>query len=71
MRGTLAAVAVTGLFLGSMLWAAVTDMCKDEVRTRLGRLPYLLIRMAALRGMSLRQPGRQLAISTRPGRTIH
>ena len=31
--GTLAAVAVIGLFLGSMLWAAVTDMCKDRVGT--------------------------------------
>jgi hypothetical protein len=49
MKGALAEIAVAGLFVGSILWAAVTDMCKDEVRTRLDRLPYVLIRVAALR----------------------
>jgi hypothetical protein len=32
MRGTLAAVIIAGLFLGSMLRTVVTDMCKDEIR---------------------------------------
>ena len=49
MKGVLAEVAVAGLFVGSALWAVLTDMCKDEVRTRLDRLPYLLLRVAALR----------------------
>lgn len=49
MKSPLAEVAVAGLFIGSMLWAAITDMCKDEIRTRIGRLPYALIRMAVLR----------------------
>jgi hypothetical protein len=49
MRATIAMVAVAGLILlGSLVSAAVTDMCKDEVRTRLGQLPHVLIRMAAL-----------------------
>lgn len=42
------AVVAVAILLGSVLWAAVTDMCKDEVRTRLGRLPFLLIRVASL-----------------------
>jgi hypothetical protein len=50
MTGVLATVVVAvAILLGSVLWAAVTDMCKDEVRTRLSRFPYLLIRVAALR----------------------
>jgi len=50
MMGMLAAalVAVAILF-GSVLWGTVTDMCKDEVRTRLSGLPHLLIRVASLR----------------------
>jgi hypothetical protein len=50
MMGMLAtAVVAVAILLGSVLWATVTDMCKDEVRTRLGGLPYLLIRVASLR----------------------
>jgi hypothetical protein len=49
MNGALPVVVVAGLFLGSLIWAALADMFKDEIRTRLGRLPYLLIRVAALR----------------------
>jgi hypothetical protein len=49
MRATLVGIVALGLMLGSALWAAVADMFKDEVRTRLGRLPYVLIRLAALR----------------------
>lgn len=43
------AVVAFAILFGSVLWAAVTDMCKDEVRTRLGGLPHLLIRVASLR----------------------
>jgi hypothetical protein len=50
MMGMLAtAVVAVAILLGSVFWATVTDMCKDEVRTRLGGLPYLLIRVASLR----------------------
>jgi hypothetical protein len=50
VKALLALLAVAGLLLvGSLFWAAVTDMCKDEIRTRLDRLPYLLIRVAAQR----------------------
>jgi hypothetical protein len=49
VTGALTLVALAGLFLGSTVWAAMTDMFKDEVRTRLDRLPYLLIRAAVLR----------------------
>jgi hypothetical protein len=48
MSGPLAIVAFIGLSLGSVIWAVVTDMSKDEVRTRLTRLPYLLIRVASV-----------------------
>jgi hypothetical protein len=50
MMGMLAAAVVAvAILFGSVLWATVTDMCKDEVRTRLSGLPYLLIRVASLR----------------------
>lgn len=49
MRDTLAVVALVGVFFGSMVWAAVTEMFKAEVRTRLDGLPYMLIRLAARR----------------------
>jgi hypothetical protein len=49
MNSALAVVIAVCLFLGSVIWAALADMFKDEIRTRLGRLPYLLIRVAALR----------------------
>jgi hypothetical protein len=48
VSGILALAAAVGV-LGSLLWATLTDMFKDELRTRLGRLPYWLIGMAALR----------------------
>jgi len=48
MSGLLAIVALLGLFFGSVIWAAVSDMFKDEVRTRLTRLPHLLIRAASV-----------------------
>jgi hypothetical protein len=50
MKALVAMVAVSGLILvGSLFWAAVADMCKDEIRTRLDMLPSLLIRVAVLR----------------------
>jgi DNA helicase HerA-like ATPase len=50
MMGILAMAAIAAIiFVGSVLWATVTDMCKDEVRTRLSGLPHLLIRVASLR----------------------
>ena len=50
MMGMLATVIVAvAILFGSVLWATVTDMCKDEVRTRLSGLPYLLTRVASLR----------------------
>jgi hypothetical protein len=49
VTGTVALAVTVGILLWSLLWATLTDMFKDELRTRLGRLPYWLIRMAALR----------------------
>jgi hypothetical protein len=49
MKGALALAVTVGVLLGSLLWATITDMFKDELRTRLGQLPYWLIRMASLR----------------------
>jgi hypothetical protein len=49
MSGILAVIVAVGALLGSLLWATATDMFKDELRTRLERLPYWLIDMAALR----------------------
>lgn len=48
MRLVLAAAALVGLFVLSTAGAAITDMCKEEIRARVCRLPGLLIRMAAL-----------------------
>jgi hypothetical protein len=56
MTGILALAVTIGVLLGSLLWATLTDMFKDEIRTRLGRLPYCLIGMAALR---IPAPGRR------------
>ncbi|MFG1883777.1 hypothetical protein [Micromonospora sp. NPDC049102] len=40
---------VVSLFVASLVWAAVTDMLKDEVRARLGRLPFWLLGLAGRR----------------------
>ena len=37
MKGALALAVTVGVLLGSLLWATITDMFKDELRTRLGR----------------------------------
>jgi hypothetical protein len=49
VRGSSTWITVAGIFLGSLVWAAVTDMFKDEVRARLGGLPFWLLRRAARR----------------------
>ncbi len=49
MRVSLTWTAVVALFFLSLAWAAVTDMLKDELRSRLGRLPFWLLRRAGQR----------------------
>src|ERR1700733_6986164 len=43
-----------------LLRDALTDMCKEEVRTRLTQLPYTLLRIVALR---IPRPGRDDALA--------
>lgn len=38
-----------GLLAVLLLRDAITDMCKEEVKTRLGALPYTLLRVVSLR----------------------
>lgn len=49
MRQLLAIGAVTVLFVGSAVWSTLTDMGKEELRTRLSGIPSLLLRLAARR----------------------
>ena len=49
MRVNAAIVVALGIVAGTGIWRALSAMCQEEIQTRLGRLPNLLIRLAALR----------------------
>lgn len=49
MRATFAIAVALVLFAGMLIWRALGVMCTEEINTRIGRLPNVLIRAAALR----------------------
>ena len=53
---SLCGLGLLGIWL---LRDAITDMCKEEIRTRLSRFPYTLLRIVALR---IPRPARQDAL---------
>lgn len=54
---SLCGLGLLGIWL---LRDAITDMCKEEIRTRLSRLPYAVLRIVVLR---IQRPARQDALS--------
>jgi hypothetical protein len=49
MRVVIAGVLALSLLGVSMVWHAVSTMCQEEIRTRLSRIPDMLLRLAAFR----------------------
>jgi hypothetical protein len=49
MKAVLAILVAFVLVAFGIVWRTLTTMCQEEMRTRLDRLPYTLLRLAALR----------------------
>jgi DNA-binding transcriptional MerR regulator len=49
MSASLAIMVAFVMLAGMMLWGALSTMCREEIETRVGRIPSVLIRLAASR----------------------